>query len=78
MDQTSQTAAVVVPIAAAFGLMGLVLIPSLAIRSVKHAICPERARREAAERAAAQREGAPLGGAATIGTQRRAEEHATR
>ncbi|GAA0630503.1 hypothetical protein GCM10009547_37820 [Sporichthya brevicatena] len=51
MDYTSQAVAVVLPLAAACGLIGLILIPAMAIRSTKNAICPERARREAAERA---------------------------
>lgn len=70
MNQTSQAAAVAVPLAAALGLVGLISIPALAMRSVRDAVCPQRARREAL--AAAGRAGAPTaaGGTSSIGAQR--------
>ena len=70
MDQTSQAAAVAVPLAAVLGLVGLIGIPALAMRSMRYAVCPQRARREAM---AAQRradELATVGGRSSIGAQR--------
>lgn len=69
LDQTSQAAAVAVPLAAALGLVGLISIPALAMRSVRDAVCPQRARREALA-AQHQAEGLAVGGRATIGAQR--------
>lgn len=70
MDQTSQAAAVAVPLAAALGLVGLIGVPALAMRSVRDAVCPQRARREALA-AARRTEGLPpVGASATIGAQR--------
>lgn len=70
MDQTSQAAAVAVPLAAALGLIGLISVPALAMRSVRDAVCPQRARRETL--AAAGRAGTPVpaGAASSIGVQR--------
>lgn len=68
MDQTSSTAAVVVPIAAALGVTGMLTTLALAARSSRDVICPQRARREALEAAGAADR--PMGGTASIGTQR--------
>lgn len=70
MDQTSQAAAIAVPVAAALGLVGLIGMPALAMRGARDAVCPQRARREAlaAQRRAEERPS--IGGQATIGVQR--------
>lgn len=70
MDQTSQAAAVAVPLAAALGLIGLISVPAFAMRSVRDAVCPQRARREALAAMGRTEELSPLGASATIGAQR--------
>lgn len=68
MNQTSSTAAVVVPIAAALGVTGMLTTLGLAARRSRDVICPQRARRETLE--AAEVGTRPVGGAASIGAQR--------
>lgn len=70
MDQTSQAAAVAVPLAAALGLLGLITVPALAMRSVRDAVCPQRARREALAAAARTGPSSTAGASGTIGAQR--------
>lgn len=70
MDQTSQAAAVAVPLAAALGLVGLISVPALAMRGVKDAVCPQRARREALAAQRRAEEQTAAAGRASIGTQR--------
>lgn len=70
MDQTSQAAAIAVPLAAVLGLVGLIGIPALAMRSVRGAVCPQRARREALTARRRAEELSSVRDQATIGAQR--------
>jgi hypothetical protein len=72
MDQTSAGAAIVVPIAAGLGVVGMLTALALTTRNARDVICPQRARREALEAAGARAAAAPQGGLAVVVEQRTA------
>lgn len=69
MDQTSSSAAIAVPIAAALGLVGMLAALTYTVRDARDVVCPQRARREALE-AAARSAGTRQGGLAVVVEQR--------